>query len=178
MDKPYLIGLSGKIHSGKSTVAKALAERHGFVVRGFADALKQDVEGMGFEREVVRYSKPPAVRSLLQAYGQAKRLFNEHYWIERLENAISLCKPGTVFVIDDLRFPNEFEWIKSKDGVCIRIERPDYPVQSNDYSETALDNVHTFDHTVYGACGAVDDLIEHVEDCLWFETTKHRWRED
>lgn len=167
--KPYIIGLSGKIHSGKSTVANTIAAKHqGMIVRGFADALKQDVCGMGFDRETVYSLKPPWMRALLQAYGQAKRALDEDYWVKRLDSSIKLCKPGTVFIIDDMRFPNEVYWVKTMGGVTIRLEREGYPIQSDDYSETAIDHA-AFDHTVHGVSNELDDLVEHVLDCLWYE---------
>lgn len=165
------MGLSGKIHSGKSTVANALAMKYHMVVRGFADALKNDVVAMGFDREDVFIEKPPWMRALLQAYGQAKRALDEDYWIKRLDNSLSLCAKGHVYIIDDMRFPNEMQWIKSRGGITIRLEREDYPAVSDDLSETALDSAH-FDHTVYGKSGELEDLIQHVGDCLWYEGNK------
>jgi len=141
------------------------------IVRGFADALKQDVVGMGFDKEVVYYEKPPWMRALLQAYGQAKRALDADYWVKRLDISLSLCAKGQVFIIDDMRFPNELAWVKSRGGVTIRLEREDYPAVSDDLSETALDDAD-FDHTVYGKSGELEDLIQHVSDCLWYEGQK------
>ncbi len=141
------------------------------VVRGFADALKHDVVAMGFDKEDVFYNKQPWMRALLQAYGQAKRAIDPDYWVKRLDTSISRCGPGHVFLIDDMRFPNELAWVKARGGVTIRLEREDYPVQSDDLSETALDRAH-FDHHVFGISEELEDLVEHVTDCLWYEGNK------
>lgn len=46
------------------------------------------------------------------------------------------------WLITDCRFPNELEAVKSRQGTCIRIVRPDNPYpKSNHESETALDGV-------------------------------------
>lgn len=46
------------------------------------------------------------------------------------------------WLITDCRFPNELDAITSRNGICIRIVRPDNPhPQSNHESETALDGV-------------------------------------
>jgi hypothetical protein len=112
--KPYIVGLSGKIHSGKSFVAKSMVLQHDFNIQSFAGPLKEDVVAMGFDRKVVYYKKPPWMRALLQVYGQAKRALDPDYWVKRAANAIDLCKPGSVFIFDDVRFPNEVEWIESR----------------------------------------------------------------
>lgn len=76
------------------------------------------------------------------------------------------------WIITDLRFPNEFDAIKSRGGICIRIER--YNEDGSDYgwgnsasnhpSETALDN-HTFDYTLNNN-STIDDLIIEVKKML------------
>lgn len=169
--KPYIVGLSGKIHSGKSYVAKALVKDHGFNVQSFANPLKEDVVAMGFDRKVVFYEKPPWMRALLQVYGQAKRAIDPDYWVKRAETALDYLNPGNVFIFDDVRFENEVDWIQDQGGVVIRLGRIGYPPVSNDISETALDGL-VFRHVVWGESGELDDLVEHVNDCLWYEGQK------
>lgn len=65
--------------------------------------------------------------------------------------------------ITDMRFPNEYDAIKSKNGIVIRINRPGVPV--NDHpSETALDNFK-FDYIINND-GTLEDFKIKVEDCL------------
>lgn len=163
-----IVGLSGKIKSGKSYVADALAASHGFVKLSFATRLKQDLVDMGFSYTDVFIDKPPYIRALLQAYGAARREVNPNHWIDHVERSIALCKPGTVFVIDDLRYWNEAEWITRKSGVLVRLQRVGFPPVSDHESETALDD-YPFKHVVAGEDGELDDLVAHVEDCLWVE---------
>lgn len=170
--KPYLIGLAGKIDSGKSYVARELVKRYGFNIQAFADPLKEDVVAMGFDRKLVfADDKPPWLRALLQAYGLAKRAIDHDYWVKRAETAISLCRAGNVFIYQDVRFQNEVDYIQEAGGVVIRLERIDYPAISDNESETALDHAD-FNHTVWGESGELDDLVEYVTDCLWYEGNK------
>lgn len=65
--------------------------------------------------------------------------------------------------ITDMRFPNEYDAIKSRGGILIRINRPD--VTSNDHpSETSLDNFK-FDYVINND-GTLEDFKLKVEDCL------------
>lgn len=150
-------------------VARALAEKHGLTLLSFATALKEDVVMMGFDRDVVYNQKPPWMRALLQAYGQARRAQDEDYWLNRIRSAVHLCKPTTIFIIDDVRFTNEAIYVEEM-GTLVRIERPGYTNRDTDQSEIELDG-WDFDHTVHGDEGpqGVIDLVCHVEDVLWAE---------
>jgi hypothetical protein len=50
------------------------------------------------------------------------------------------------WIITDLRFPNELEAIKKRNGLTIRINRPGLE-ENNHISETALDNAD-FDYVI------------------------------
>ena len=65
--------------------------------------------------------------------------------------------------ITDMRFPNEYDAIKNKNGIVIRINRP--RVSVNDHSsEKALDNFK-FDYVINND-GTLDDFKTKVEECL------------
>lgn len=81
------------------------------------------------------------------------------------------------WIISDLRFPNEFNAVKEKEGICVRINRPfeEFKYGDNEVklkvnpiflhsSETALDN-HTFDYVLSNS-GTIEDLIEEVRKML------------
>lgn len=109
---------------------------------------------------------------------------SEAYYSENnglLTNTIpEYSKPN--WIITDLRFPNEFDAIKLRGGICVRINRDDYffnkegkriiPTSKEyvniDYvkheSEIALDN-HTFDY-VLNNNGTIDDLVIEVKKML------------
>lgn len=65
--------------------------------------------------------------------------------------------------VTDMRFPNEYDAIKSRSGIVIRINRPGVPV--NDHpSETSLDNFK-FDYVINND-GTLEDFKLKIEDCL------------
>ena len=72
------------------------------------------------------------------------------------------------WIITDVRFPNEAEAIKEKDGFVIRINR--YPqgvspkLMDLHESETALDEWE-FDHVVWNN-GTIEDLINQIKEIL------------
>jgi hypothetical protein len=76
------------------------------------------------------------------------------------------------WLITDCRFPNELAAITAKNGICIRIIRPDNPYpQSNHISETALDGVEL---TTIINDGNLDQLKLSVQEI--FDPIAHRVR--
>lgn len=57
-------------------------------------------------------------RDMLIAVGQAMRQVSQTWWID---SALSRCKPGGKYVIDDLRFPNEYDGLKARGAVLVKI---------------------------------------------------------
>lgn len=158
------MGLSGKIKSGKTYVSQYLHRTYGFVPLSFATYLKEDLIRLGFPERDVRVTKPPRMRDLLQAYGSARRTYDEDYWLNKLRNSISMCKPGTVFVVDDVRYKNEAQFVMDN-GVLIRLQRPDLPPISTHHSETDLDR-YEFHYIVEARSGNVLQLLDDVVWCL------------
>lgn len=97
-----IVGLSGRIHSGKDSVGAVLVKELGFTRVGFADGVRDKViETYGFDREWVYsddFKEDPCVlqvkaldsspievsgRQLLQAEGMASRkIFGDDCWIK------------------------------------------------------------------------------------------------
>ena len=132
-----------------------------------------------FEQEIISVTP----RLLLQTIGtDIVRTINPDIWVNSLfkdyDNIINRIKakmrrkgfsilPGLVFpnwIITDVRFPNEVNAIKKKEGIVIRINREsDY--NSTHFSETALDNYEDFDYTIDNN-NCIDCLIENVKEIL------------
>lgn len=78
------------------------------------------------------------------------------------------CKDCDIFypswIITDLRFPNELEAIKARDGLTIRVNTNRAGELSSHESETALDNAE-FDYTIDNS-GTFEELIEEVKRIL------------
>jgi hypothetical protein len=85
------------------------------------------------------------------------------------------------WLITDMRFPNEYDAVKSRGGITIRVKRPcvecneihqhkmscSKSFQSEHPSETSLDN-HKFDYEIINN-SSIEDLIEKVRQILLTE---------
>jgi hypothetical protein len=148
-----IIGISGKAGSGKDHLGKLL-RRYGYQNVGFAWPLKMAAMDNGYTYEEVFVSKPPHVRKWLQEYGVSKRREDPLYWIKRLNRLIHMLhSEGGIqnFVITDMRFPNEYDYVKAHNGKTIRLlhgDRPyplEYSAAALHESETALDRETRWD---------------------------------
>lgn len=163
-----IVGLIGKKRSGKDTFASTLVEERGFRRLAFADALKdaalsldplirfeQDetylrqgstsyevgphverlssvVERLGWEAA----KEVREVRRTLQNYGVAIREIDPDFWLRAVVDQMQ--DPG-LYVVTDVRFPNEAEAIVNAGGTVVRIVRPGLDSTDTHASETALD---------------------------------------
>ncbi len=166
------MALSGRMHSGKTTAATRLRETHGFRRVAFADPLKQDILAMGFPLEDV-VEKPDWMRTLMQAYGRARRAINIDHWIKAAEQQLLGSGEHAKIVIDDMRFPNEFDMLRRLgeradfDVWVGRITRLGYDYSkipgSADYSEIALDRETDWDFTLQASTGDVHGIRKEMD---------------
>jgi hypothetical protein len=160
-----IIGISGKIGVGKTTVAQHIAlSREGWQITSFADRLKQEAAKQYHFDLRLAYSdngketliKLPdgsrkTVRELLQWYGtEVVRARDRDYWVRAMEQHLAIARHKIDgLVIDDVRFPNEAALIKRWRGLLVRIEPyPEYSLASDHASETALDGYKGFNLTL------------------------------
>jgi hypothetical protein len=173
-----LIGLSGKMRSGKDTVAQHLVATHGYVQKRFADAIRAEIIDAGFPPDWVA-EKNAECRVLMQAYGAAWRSVNPMRWIERVLGDLNAVHsrgrvPGVV--VSDVRYIEEIEelkvWAAEKkvDAGFYRVERlvfsRQHLVGADDESECALDTYKFFDDTIAARSGRVDLLIQRAEEAV------------
>lgn len=145
-----LIGISGKMGTGKSTLVTKLMNRYKpaavVKVAGYLyqlqdmiyETLEMDLEG---EKD----------RALLIALGMWGRDKDQNFWTHRAIHKANNSEADFVF-IDDIRFPNEAKAIEDAGGVLIRIDgeqRGDNlnPEAMQHETETALDD-YPFKHRV------------------------------
>lgn len=123
-----VIGLTGLAGAGKSTVANLLAEKYGFVVLGFADAMREAlltldpmisehmrlrpmVGAFGWDKVKRTY---PEARRLLQVFGtDVVRALDPEFWVTALDRKLRECPGAERVVVADVRFDNEAEWVHS-----------------------------------------------------------------
>lgn len=78
-------------------------------------------------------------------------------WVDlALIQASRLMEAGKSVVIDDLRFPNEYEAIKDRGGECWSVDRPGKKIETDHPSEGLLDS-YPFDKTINNG-GSLEDL--------------------
>ncbi len=165
----WIIFLSGKMGTGKDTLANILQNKHGFKVYHFSDKLKDILRQAGWDGE-----KDEKGRRLLQDVGNALRRYNPDTWVNITFNKM-LTDVGEEhydrICIADWRYKNEYYVFKDKCSqlwpntkyLTVRIIRNScYASEYNqalleDISETDLDDFD-FDMIIYNT-----DSIKQLE---------------
>lgn len=104
------IAICGGICSGKSTLAKILADKYNLQVYSFATSVKQyatEIFGMNYKN-----------RSLIQDFAEKMKEIDKDVWINMLDKRIDSLDN---IVIDDLRFDNELEYLRNRGFIIVRI---------------------------------------------------------
>lgn len=150
-----IVGLMGKMGSGKDTVAGRLVARHGFTRLAFADEMRKelaeeyDVPFELFTDRALKEVRCEALggrspREVMREHGGWRRdVFGEDYWVNKIAAIIhaSSAAEGR-YVISDVRLPNEYDWIASEEGILFRVVRPAMEIGEAHahFTETALDD--------------------------------------
>jgi len=164
---PFIIGISGKIGSGKDYIAHNIIGKFfkdinlNVIHLAFGDPVKVNLiserpDIANFENMYINKSKE--TRALLQEYSMEMRKKNDKIWIQQLDAWINIhCSRGVnVIIISDVRFPIEVDFIHKKGGMVFRVISPNRTLEKmkeecnedlnkveefkNHISETALDN--------------------------------------
>jgi hypothetical protein len=129
-----IIGFSGKIGTGKNYVSEKLflpmLPQKPTLVMALADHFKVDCctkDGVAYERVFI--NKDEQSRVILQKRGteEGRVKYGDDIWIRTAETWMRLYAERGVqrFIITDVRFPNEVDWVNSLGGHVIRIEAPE-----------------------------------------------------
>lgn len=178
-----IIGLIGFKQVGKSTAAKHL-EGRGFTRINMKDALvaelkqnfpdliqaiidimeKEYWEGKPWTFERLVAEKPPLFRALMQNYGtEVRRGDKDSYWTDRWIEAAGY--EGDGIVVDDVRFKNEAEAVRSRGGILIRLVRPDVATGGTHASETEQLEI-VADHTIDVMQGEHQKLYDALDNII------------
>lgn len=171
-----IVGIHGKMRSGKTTAANYLIDCHGYIRMSFGDALKE-AANMIFNipmTELYSDNKSKYTRDVIQKLGtDCCRALDPDVWVKAMErrllerNKID-CK--SKIVIDDVRFKNEAYTLKNiwnatmvklqlncEDDVTLEIHR-------NHQSEVDLDGMpNTFFNAIYSNTGTKQDLYRFMD---------------
>jgi len=180
-----LIGISGKIGSGKDTVAGLIVHysAEDWEIRGFADRLKLTVAALtnttveeNYSRKGKQFQPPGFSHSLgvlQQKVGMALREhIDPNIWMNiALENTTN-----KFVIVADVRFQNEAEAIRNRGGMVIRVNGDPTHCRENDSrshqhpSETELDHWPHFDWVIENS-GTLEELSQHVQS--WITRIMH-----
>ena len=167
-----IIGIAGKKGSGKSFTARCLCEALGtypweWDTNSFAQHMKVIVEHIiepqhgvsGIDKDKNEVLRSGITRR--KAYQLAADFFrtvNPGFTID----CVSLGK-GDKYIFDDVRYPNEIEWIHSKGGKVFYLTgRGDYT--DTHESENAIDP-EDCDHVIDNA-GPIEDTVKQILEIL------------
>lgn len=181
---------SSRPQCGKSTAADRLLITHDFVVKKFAQPLKDMVAGLLAQvlpgsPSIFRYvdgdlkeTPVPQLsgltpRRLMQTLGtEWGRALDKEFWVRVLEARLE-SRNYPRCVVDDMRFPNEYDMLKRRGAVMVRIDRPtDHEEGTNHASEGAL-NDHHFDHVIVNS-GSLEDFLAKVDKLADIVTSEPR----
>lgn len=143
-----LIGLHGFARSGKDSVAHVL-KHYGYeqivLARPILDALitlnpivQADTKGRTYrfnevlvEEGYEEAKKTLEFRRLMQVFGTevGRGIMGDDVWLEVADKKMTV---GQRYVISDVRFQNEADWIKDHGGMLVKVVRPGYgPVNAH-----------------------------------------------
>lgn len=167
-----LIGLTGYAGTGKDTVRAMLEEDHEFVGLAFADPIRQMLtallaeNGISTEWMHERALKEQPIEGLDVSYRHMAQTLGTE-WGRNLHPDFWLRIAGQFivdqrrqgerqFVISDVRFLNEAQWIKDAGGEVWRIDRPSAEAVRDHESERQVAQIQA-DRVIHNA-GTVEDL--------------------
>lgn len=130
-----IIGISGRMKAGKTTLAKALQSNlvEPSIILSFGKYVKQEVaRGMGYTDDdwpAAYHEKPKEnFREIWQAWGDGMRTIQSpDYWVSQLHQEANY-NPDKTILIDDVRYENEAQWIIENGGILIHLQ-VDWPTQ-------------------------------------------------
>lgn len=141
-----LIALTGKLESGKSTLAKEIKkhhDEHAVCTLAFAKALKDMcLDYFNFKwadlytidgKKTIHPFWGITAREFMQRLGQGLRdAICPDVWVKLLQSQIMIKKDiYDIIIVDDARMPNELEMIHNLGGIVVRVTRPNHDAVSN-----------------------------------------------
>jgi hypothetical protein len=133
-DYNMLIAFTGRAGSGKSTAAQALVDRDGYIRCSFAQPIKDMVKAMGIsyaemtDAKIKNMPNPDygdkSPRYIMQTLGTewGRNMIDPDIWINVWRRKLP---PRAIYniVVDDCRFENEVQIVKTLGGIVIKVNR-------------------------------------------------------
>jgi dephospho-CoA kinase len=169
-----IIGICGKKETGKSTVTNYLVQAYGFTEFIFAKALKDMLIRNGLATYEDTYvTKTQHSRWLMQTIGELfRKEVNSNYWVNQVDFQMSKHASDCIeadkkikMVVSDIRYPNEAELIKERQGYLIKIVR-DTGYEDNHPSEANVDLIDC-EYIIHNN-GSINDLYKRIDRVLQY----------
>lgn len=181
---PKLIALYSSVpQCGKSEVAKVLCE-HGFEATKFANPLKNMIRSLlrdfgyseneiterlegSLKEEPIPETGGRSARYLMRTLGTewGRQMVSDSLWVDRTLMIVEkTLKLDQKLVVDDMRFPNEYDAMCNAGFTLVRVIRPGYSAKIDHPSEGRLDE-HKFHLTIINDCD-ITTLRDRVYDRL------------
>ena len=145
--KHDIIGIAGKAHAGKDTVANLLLSLFQVptYIYHFADPIKQHLCDLlkldirYFNDTTLKesvYKDGLTYRMLMQNTGDSfKKIFGEEVFVNLANEYYKSINSNSILIIPDVRYEYEAEWIKNNSGIMIYVD--------NMNSSTTMSNSHS-----------------------------------
>jgi len=188
--KQIKIAISGKARAGKNSVAEMVVKHSNMApeqckIVALADPMKHIIKAMFPEanneclfgqselRSTVISSKykdrnnnPLTHRQALIDLGAFGRQYNSNIWINCLVEDANINKDKLIYIIPDVRFINEYTYLKDATFHMIRVKRPEY-TNIDDISEKEQDKILDADFdSIIENNGSLDDLSNTVKSLV------------
>ncbi|VVP32792.1 deoxynucleotide monophosphate kinase [Pseudomonas fluorescens] len=175
--KQLLIGLSGRARTGKTTAANHLANIHGLQAYAFADPLRDGLmhifnlspcDFTDGRKEQTLHWLGRSPRELMQSLGTewGRNMVHPELWLLLAEQNLEFLahaydtSPG--FVISDLRFENEADFVRNRGGSVLHILRADAAEVNPHVSESGI-GIQDNDLVLHNN-GSLDDLFGQLDE--------------
>lgn len=163
-----IVGLAGKKQVGKSTIAKALVG-HGYAEYSFAHPIKLALSVMlnkpysWFDDQATKELPMTefggvSARQMMQTLGTewGRSMIHPDFWLMVAKQHLTSDQD---WVISDIRFENEAQFIRDMGGVVIHIERDTDTISQDNHASESGVAVHAEDFTFLNGNKGSADMI-------------------
>jgi len=180
--KPRIIAFSGAQGAGKTTAAEFIRDKYGYKIRAFADPIYEILvemdpilnwgggfsklsqflrDGLSMDDIKRRY---PEVRRLLQHIGTewGRAIHGPDCWVEYMMRSRSRLE---YTVIPDIRFENEWLFVKNGGGIMIHIKKPGAVVVNPEHASEQFDTMKVADYVIENS-GTVEEFQTKLQELV------------